>query len=222
MVSKPNFVLGIKQLSLCSKEVSHALNRFAMVMLLAHKSRLHSFTQLPQNYHCYLAAMSSISQACRASSFRSVQIKPSPNETNYTDVLLNLLREKPRSTATIGSCTRLHKWTESLAHYPTCRHDFLMCTSSISQTHWPIGLVVRRSIKHKNPIPTRSCTHFNAPPRFHHWPYALVIEARDDRPSHTPSTRRRTLLTSLDDVITPCQQPRKNVHISPSHVSATS
>ena len=166
MVSELNFVLGIKQLSLRSKEVSHALNIFAIVTLLAHRSGLHGFTQLPHNYHCYLAAMSSISQACHASPFRFMQIKPSPNETNYIDVLLNLLREKPRSTATIGNCTRLHAWIEPLTHSPTCRHDFLMCTSSIGHTHRPIGLVIRRSMKHKNSILTRSCTHSNAPPRF--------------------------------------------------------
>ena len=50
----------------------------------------------------------STSQAIHASSFKSVQIKPSPNETNHTDVLLGLSREKPRSLATIGNRMRLH------------------------------------------------------------------------------------------------------------------
>ena len=60
------------------RSFSCAQHRSTTVTLLAHGFGLNDFTQLPQNYRCCLAAMSLISQACRASPFKSVQIKPSP------------------------------------------------------------------------------------------------------------------------------------------------
>ena len=82
--------------------------------LLAHRSGLHGFTQLPQNYRCCLAAMCLISQACHASPFRSVQIKPSFDETNHTDVLLGLPQPKPKKLVPIDSRMRWHRlWLSS-------------------------------------------------------------------------------------------------------------
>ena len=60
------------------------------------------------SHHHSHPCLRSTSQAIHASSFKSIQIKPSPNETNHTDVLLGLSQEKPRSLATLGNRMRLH------------------------------------------------------------------------------------------------------------------
>ena len=60
------------------------------------------------SHHHSHPCLRSTSQAIHASSFRSIQIKPSPNETNHTNVLLGLSQEKPRSLATLGNRMRLH------------------------------------------------------------------------------------------------------------------
>ena len=94
--------------------------------------------------HCHPHLfLRSTSQAIHASSFRSMQIKPSLDETNHTDMLLSLSREKPRSLATIGSRTHLHVRTEYPALSPMRHHDFLMYNSSINHTRCLIDHVNR-------------------------------------------------------------------------------
>ena len=166
-----------------------------------------------------LATMSSISQASCASPFKFVQIKPLPNETNQIDILFGLSREKicnhkkshappcadspqlilPR-TAMISSC----------APHPSATRADLSALLSIDL--WSTKI-------QSSPDPARALTCL-LDSRLR--PYMLVIEARAGRPSHAPSTHRRTLLTSLDNVITPRQQQCKHIHISPSHVNAMS
>ena len=81
MVSEPNFVLGIKQTSLASKEDSLLLPR------------------------CYISDLSS---KLNHSPIRSVHIKPSLVETEPTDVLLGLPREKPRNPINQKLAMRRH------------------------------------------------------------------------------------------------------------------
>ena len=90
------------------RSFSCAQHRSTTVTLLANRSGLHGFTWLPQNYRRCLTAMSSISQACCASLFRSVQIKSSPDETNPKDVLLGLPWGKPSNPVTRSLAMRLH------------------------------------------------------------------------------------------------------------------
>ena len=91
MVSEPNFVLGIKQKSLASKEDSHVRNTDPQQCLcllsdlgLQHHAAPTETLLLPR---CYISDLSSKSNH---SPYRSVQIKPSPEETNHTGVLLGL------------------------------------------------------------------------------------------------------------------------------------
>ena len=88
--------------------------------LLAHRSRLHSITQLPRNHHCCLAAKSLISQACHAYPFKFVQIQPSLDETNHTGVLHSLLQWKPKNLVSNGSnmCPNARSMLQILLHVP--------------------------------------------------------------------------------------------------------
>ena len=93
MVSEPNFILGIKQTSLASKEDSHVHTTIRSHTCLSAGSRLHGISQsvpLP---------------------IRSVHIKPSPDETNKTKVLHSISWTKPRHPTSNGSLTRHHTRT---------------------------------------------------------------------------------------------------------------
>ena len=90
MISEPNFVLGIKQKSLASKEDSHVHTdpqQCACLLLdlgLKHHAATMETPLLPRYY------ISNLSSKSNHSPIRSVHIKPSPVETEPTDVLLGL------------------------------------------------------------------------------------------------------------------------------------
>ena len=91
MVSEQNFVLGIKQKSLASKEDSHVCNtdpqQCACLLLdlgLQHHAATMTTPLLPR---CYISDLSSKSNH---SPIRSVHIKTSAIEIEPTDVLLGL------------------------------------------------------------------------------------------------------------------------------------
>ena len=80
---------------------------------------------------------------------------------------------------------------------------FLTSRSSSWSTRRPDGLVVHRSTSPENPVLIRSRTHLHAPPGFPASPSCVGGLS-------TCLPRAETLLlTSLDDVITPRQQPHK-------------
>ena len=109
MVSEPNFVLGIKQKSLASKEDSHVRNTDPQqcACLLSHLGlQQHAATtETPLLPRCYISDLSSKSNH---SPIRSVHIKPSPVETEPTAVLLGLPRRKPRNPVNRKLATRRH------------------------------------------------------------------------------------------------------------------
>ena len=103
MVSEPNFVLGIKQTSLANKEDSHVHTAIRSHTYLSVASRLHSILQ-----PSWLNAVFRSSSPSNPCLFRSVHIKPSPVETDPTDVLLGLPRGKPRNPVSQKLATRRH------------------------------------------------------------------------------------------------------------------
>ena len=130
---------------------------------------------------------------------RSVHIKPSPVETDPTDVLLGLPRRKPRNPDNQKLATRLHApllAPESLSRAasdsslpdrllsPRAAHTALSSTDLLDLRIWWSFDVARASTRHLG---------------FRHLLHAPVDLARAET----------LLLTSPDDVITPRQQPRK-------------
>ena len=117
--------------------------------------------------------------------------------------------QNPRNPAVY----RVHTHRLRFRILPMHRHDFLMCSSSISHTRRPIGHVDHRSAYGRNTALNRSCTRLHAPPGFLTSPprasehHTLQLGAENCCWCH---------LTSLDDVITPRQQPCKHLHINPS------
>ena len=144
---------------------------------------------------------------------RSVHIKPLPVETDTTDVLP---RGKPRNPVNRKLTTRRHSPQLAPENLPraavssgkstTRRLRFLTSKSSSWFTRCPDGLVVHRSTWPENLVVIRHRTRHLG---FWHLLHAPVDLARAET----------LLLTSPDDVITPRRQPRKQVHVSKSHVS---
>ena len=97
---------------------------------------------------------------------RSVQIEASPDETNNTNMLHDILREKPKSLASIGSRMRLHAWTQALAHPPTCHNRFLTRKTAFGHTCHYVGLFVFYSMELENLALIRHHMHPHAPPSF--------------------------------------------------------
>ena len=92
MVSEPNFVLGIKQKSLASKEDPHVHITIRSHTCLSAGSRLHGISQHHGSMLCQNPTKQSVPLP-----IRSVHIKPLPVETDPTDVLLGLPRGKPKN-----------------------------------------------------------------------------------------------------------------------------
>ena len=107
MVSEPNFVLGIKQKSLASKEDSHMRNTDPQqcTCLLSHLGLQHhaATMETPLLPRCYISDLLSKSNH---SPIKSVHIKPSPVETEPTAVLLGLPRRKPKNPVNRKLATR--------------------------------------------------------------------------------------------------------------------
>ena len=107
IVSKSNFVLGIKQKSLASKEDSYVRNTDPQqcTCLLSDLGLQHhaATMETPLLPRCYISDLSSKSNL---SPIRSVHIKPSPVETEPTAVLLGLPRRKPKNPVNRKLATR--------------------------------------------------------------------------------------------------------------------
>ena len=110
MISEPNFVHGIKQTSIHSKEVSYMHStdpQYPCLFLDLNPTASHAITV----------------QAIHASLFKSVQIKASPDEINTIDMLHGFPQPKPRNLVSIGSLTHHQEWTKALASPPTLRQN---------------------------------------------------------------------------------------------------
>ena len=139
---------------------------------------------------------------------RSVHIKPSPVETDPTDVLLGL-QKSGQPKASHAPPRAAVSFKKSL----TCRLRFLTSRSSSWYTRRPKGLHVHRSSELETPALIRPYTRPHAPLGF------LASPSRAGRLStRLPHTEIICWchLTSPDDIINPRHQPRKHVHVSPS------
>ena len=140
---------------------------------------------------------------------RYVHIKPLPIKTDPTDVLLGLPRGKPRNLVNRKLSTRRHApqfASESLsrAASDSSNPDRLLGTRAALKASPSTDLLGLRIWWSKDAA--RASTRRLG--------FCLLLHAPVN--THTPSMRRNQLLTSHDDVITPRQQPRKLVHVSPS------
>ena len=124
---------------------------------------------------------------------KSMQIKPSLNETDYADMLIGLSWKKPRIPTTIGNHTCFHVQTESLALSPMCCHDFLMCSSSI-------GHVDRWYTYGRNRAFNRWYTCLHAPTDFWVLLHTTMVISGSN---HTPKKPYWCHLTSYNNVINP-------------------
>ena len=157
MVSEPNFVLGIKQKSLASKEDSHVHITVRSHTCLSTGSRLHNISQLP-----WLTAV-----------FRSSS--PSNLCLSLSDLCTSSLYLSKSTTQTCSSAFREENpEIRSTESYPraavspekstTRRLRFLTSRSSSWYTHRPNGLVIHRSTWPENLVVIRRCTRLHAPP----------------------------------------------------------
>ena len=149
---------------------------------------------------------------------RSAQIQASLDEANTTDVLPCISLPKPRNLTSNGSRTRHHTRTMAPRTH-TRRRRFSTPMLDLSYTRRQYGLVVHRSTWPENLVVIRRCMRHHAPPGFlasHSRAGGLIM--------HLPRAEMCCWchLTSLDDVITPRQQPHKHVHVSPSPRHRTS
>ena len=193
MVSEPNFVLGIKQTSLASKEDdSHVHITIRSHTCLSAGSRLHGISQPP-----WLCAMSkSNNQAICASPYQicahqafawwNQLDRPAPRHiATKTQEPDRQRQPHAPSRADNGS------WNSH-----TRRHRFSTPSLDLSHTHCQDGLVVHRSTWPENLVVIRRCTRFQAPPGFLTFPPCASEHC-------TAKNCCWCHLTSPDDVIIP-------------------
>ena len=219
MVSEPNFVLGIKQKSLASKEDSHVHITVRSHRCLFAGSRIHSISQ-PR----WLTVVSRSSNQVSCDLTYQIYAKPSKPWLSLSNLCTTNLRlMKPTrqtcSTAyrdqnlgtrppTAAACAENGSWNSH-----TRRRRFSTPNLDLSHTRRQDGLVVHRFTWPENLVVIRRCTRHHTPPRFLAFPprageHCMLL----------PCTEICCWchLTLPDDVITPHQQPCKHIHISPS------
>ena len=143
MVSEPNFVLGIKQKSLASKEDSHVHITIRSHTCLSAGSRFHSISQPP-----WLTAMSRSSN--QASRDLTYQICANPSFSCQNQPHRRAPRSPARKTQKSGKPKPSHappRAAVSFRKSPPCRLRFLTSKSSSWFTRCPDGLVVHRDRK---------------------------------------------------------------------------
>ena len=145
MVSKPNFILGIKQ-NISSKQkqrISSAHHHQKSHMLICW-IYLHSISQ-----PLWLNAVSKIHKLKKTHdiNIRSMQIKASLDETNHTDMLHGLSWSKPRKLVSPKHLTRIHTLSLFWPSSPSATLD-----SSVSDLP-----------NHQSPSINLSRTHLHVP-----------------------------------------------------------
>ena len=162
MVSEPNFVFGIKQISLANKKDSHMHTAIRSHTCLSAGSRLHSISQL-----LWLTAVSRSSN--QASRDLTYQICANPSFACRNQPHRRAPRPPARKTQKSGkpkpSHTPLHA-AVSFGKSPLCCLKFLTSRSSSWYTRCLDGFVVHRSTWPKNLVVIRRCTRRHAPPGF--------------------------------------------------------
>lgn len=138
--------------------------------------------------------------------FRSAHIKPSPVQTDTTDVLLGLPRGKPRNPVNRKQATRRHA-PQIASESPTRAASDFHFRSSSWYMRRPKGLHVHRSTWPENLVVIRHRTRLHAPPGFPASPSRV-----GGLSTHLPCAEK-LMLTSPDDVIS-----HGSSHVSPRHV----
>ena len=132
MVSEPNFVLGIKQISLANKEDSHVHTAIKNHTCLSAGSRLHSISQPP-----WLTAVSRSSSPSNPCLSQSDLHKSKPRLTKPTPQTCSpaYRDQNPRTrppTAATRATTR-GQWLLELSHAP----PQILVSQARSQSHVP-------------------------------------------------------------------------------------
>ena len=204
MVSKSNFVLGIKQKSLASKEDSQVHITDRSHTCLSAGSRLHSISQSP--WLTVVSRSSSPSNLCLSLS-------------NLCTTSLRLMKPTRQTCSTAYRDQNPGTWPP-MAAARRWRHRMTLydISSSVSARGRRVQCLSARGGEARNPggawwrVQRRMTTRFSG--QVHWW-------------TTRPSWRRVWLRSKLGvenlrrcvwelEVITPRQQPRKHVHISPS------
>ena len=162
MVLEPNFVLGIKQKSLASKEDSHVDITIRSHRCLSAGSRLHSISQPP-----WLTTVSRFSN--QASRDLTYLICANPSFSCQNQPHRRAPRPPARKTQKSGQLKPSHAppcAAVSFRKSPTRRLKFLTSRSSYWYTRRPNGLVVHRFTWPENLVVIRLCTHLHVPPGF--------------------------------------------------------
>ena len=206
MVSKPNFVLGIKQTSLASKEDSHMHITIKSHTCLSVGSRFHSISQLP--WLTTVSRSSSPSNPCLSLS-------------NLCTLSLRLMKPTRQTCSTAYRDQNPGTWPPTAVARATTRRQRLLELSHVppqildSQFRYQSHALPRRPFHPPIYLAWESSGHMtlHAPPRF----LAFPLRA-GEQCTLLPCTKNCCWchLTSPDDVIIPRQQPCKHIHISPS------
>ena len=210
MVSKPNFVLGIKQTSLASKEEYHVHTIISSHTCFPVGSWLHSILQPP-----WLYAVSKSNKIKRSRDL-ILHICANPcfawRNQNHRRAPRPLMKETQKLDLQWQPHAPPRADNGSWNSY-TRRCRFSTPRLDLSQTRHQEGLVVHRSTWPENLVIIRRRTRLHAPPGF------LASPSRVGGLSTCLPRAETLLLTSPDDVINTRQPPRKHVHISKSHVN---
>ena len=141
MVSEPNFVFGIKQISLANKKDSHVHTAIRSHTCLSAGSRLHSISQ-----PLWLTAVSRSSNQARRD--LTYQICANPSFACRNQPHKRAPRPPARKTQKSGKPKPSHtppRTAVSSGKSTTCRLRFLTSRSSSWYTRCPDGLAVHRS-----------------------------------------------------------------------------
>ena len=162
MVSEPNSVLVIKQISLANKEDSHVHTANRSHTCLFAGSRLHSISQLP--WLPAVSKSSNPSNSCLSLSdlrkFKPRLTKPTPQTCS------KISRDQNPEIRSPKSLPRASTRRRSLRKIPTRRLRFITFRSSSWYTRHHEGLLVHRSTWPENLVVIRRCTRHHAPPGF--------------------------------------------------------
>ena len=209
MVSELNFVLGIKQTSLASKEEYHVHTIIRSHTCFSAGSWLHGILQPP-----WLCAVSK-SNKLKQSRDLILQICANPYFAWWNQHHRRAPRPLVKETQKLDLQLQPHvppRVDNGSWNSHTCRRRFSTPRLDLSHTCRQEGLVVHRSIWPENLVVIRRGTRLHASLGF------LASPSRAGGLS-TRLPRVETLLLTSSDVITPRQQPHKHVYVSKSHVS---
>ena len=176
MVSEPNFVFGIKQISLANKKDSHVHTAIRSHTCLSAGSGLHSISQ-----PLWLTAVSRSSN--QASRDLTYQICANPSFACRNQPHRRASRPPARKTQKSDQPKSTHvppRAAVSFKKSPTCRFRFLTSRSSSWYTRRPDGLAVHRSTWLENLVVIQRCTR--------HLGFWLLLHAPVNL--HAPATRR--------------------------------